>query len=100
MKRLSHAVRDRRLVESLVRLHSHFDFVAHAHQQEAPLGTVDRHLTNQLVERLRVQLLSDRTDSRFARLSLLQLLVELVLQIYNVDAGGRRRRNVLDPQLA
>lgn len=42
----AHAVRDRTLVEGLVRLDGHFDFIAHAHQQKAPLRTIYCHLAN------------------------------------------------------
>ena len=72
---LPHAVRDGAFVQGLVRLDRHLDLVTHPDQQEAALGAVDGHLSDDLVEGLRVQLLADRADSRLARLPFLQLLV-------------------------
>lgn len=83
----THSISDGTLVQSLECLYRHFYFVSHTHQQKAPLGAVNCNLPNYLVEALRVQLLSDGADSCFPCLPLLQLFVELILQIYNIQAG-------------
>ena len=53
-KGLPHAVRYGRLVEALVCGNRHLDFIANSHEEEATLSTVDRDLTNELIEALRV----------------------------------------------
>lgn len=68
-------------------------------EEQPPLGAVDGDLPDELIEALRIQLLPDGADARLARLPLLQLLVELLLEVDHVQARGRRARNVLHPQL-
>ena len=97
---LAHAVRDGRLVQRLVGLHGHLDLVADSHQQEASLGAVDGDLTDELIEALRVQLLANGADASLAGLSSLQGFVEAVLELNNIDAVSRRRRDVTDPESA
>mgnify|MGYP007004450388 FL=1 len=75
----THSVGDGTLVQSLERLYRHFYFVPHTHQQKASLGAVNCNLPNYLIEALRVQLFSDRADTRFPCLPLLQLFVEFIL---------------------
>lgn len=53
----------------------------------------------ELTKTLRVELLPDRADAGLPRLSLLQLLVQLLLQICDVQSGCRRARHVLHPEL-
>lgn len=57
------------------------------------------HLADELVEGLRVELLAHRAYPRLARLALLELAVEVLLEVDDVEAGGRRGRHVLHPQL-
>ena len=97
---LAHAVRNGRLVQRLVGLHSHLDLVADSHQQEASLGAVDGDLADELIEALRVQLLANGADASLAGLSSLQGFVEAVLELNNIDAVSRRRRDVTDPESA
>lgn len=97
LQRFPDSVGHAALIQRLIRLNRHLDLVFHAHEQESPLGTVDRRLPDELVERLRVELLAQGADSGLARLALLELLVELFLEVDHVEAGGRRGADVLDP---
>ena len=67
----------------------HANLVADAQEQEPALGAVDGDLADELVKDLRVELAADGADARLARLSLLQLCVELLLQVDDVQARGR-----------
>jgi uncharacterized membrane protein SirB2 len=49
---------------------------------------------------LRIKFLSDRADTCFSSLSLLQFLVKFILQIDNIYAGCRSWWYVLDPELS
>ena len=49
---LTHAESNWTLIQCLISLDCHFDFIANTHKQEATLGTVDRDLANQLIEAL------------------------------------------------
>jgi hypothetical protein len=53
-----------------------------------------------LTEALRVELFAHGTDARLARLALLQLVVELLLQSDDLEARGRSAGHVLHPQLS
>ena len=64
-----------------------------------PLGAVDGHLSDELVKALGVKLLSDWADARFPRLSQLQLLVQLLLQVDDVESRGGSGAHVLNPEL-
>lgn len=97
---LAHTVGNRGLVQSLVRQDRHFNFVANAHKQEASFCAVDGHLSDNFVKALGVEVFSDRADARFSGLALLQLLVELLLEDADVQAGGGDRTYVLEPQLS
>ena len=91
---LAHSISDRALVKRLVGLNGHLDFVARAHQKETAFSTVDRDLTDQLVEALRVKLLAHGADTGVARALLLDLVVKLVLKVHHVHFGCGLRRNV------
>ena len=56
-------------------------------------------MADDLVEGLRVQVLSNRADSGLTRLTLLELLVELLLKRANIEARRWRRGHVLEPEL-
>jgi len=72
---LAHAVSDRTLIERLVRLNCHLDFVPYPDEQEASFSTVNSDLPDKFVKRLRVQLLANRTNACFSCLSFLKSLV-------------------------
>ena len=99
LESLAHAVGNGAFIQGLVGLDGHFDFVAHAHQEESPLGTIYRRLSDQLIERLRVQLLSNRANSRLASLPLLQFLVQFFLKDDHIQSGRGDGRDVLHPKL-
>ena len=100
LESFAHAIGYGAFIEGLVGLNGHFDFIAHAHQEEASLCTIYRRLSNQLVERLRIQLLSNRANSRLPSLPLLQFLVQFFLQDYHIESGCWDRGDILDPELA
>ena len=95
---LAHAVSNGTLVERLIGLDGHLDFVTDTHQEEAALSAVDSDLADQLVEALAEELLTEGADARLAGHRALQRLVELVLQIDNVDLRGGLRRDVTHPE--
>ena len=66
---LAHSVRDGGLIQALIGLHCHLQFIANPHQKEATLSTVNRYLSDQFVEALRIKLLTNAADSSFPRLS-------------------------------
>ena len=53
-----------------------------------------------LTKGLRVELAAHRVDSRLARLALLQLGIEAVLEVEDVQSRRRRARHLLHPELA
>merc|ERR1719293_305105 len=99
LERLAHAEGDGGLVEALVGTDGPPDLVADAQQEQTALGADDGDLPDELVEALRVELLPDGAYARLASLSLLQPLVQVLLQIDHVRPGGRGARHVLHPQL-
>ena len=99
LESFAHAIGYRAFVEGLVGLNGHFDFVAHAHQEESSLCTIYRRLSDQLVERLRIQFLSNRANSRLPSLSLLQFLVQFFLQDDDIESCRWYGRDILDPEL-
>mmetsp|Transcript_134805 Transcript_134805/g.319539 ORF Transcript_134805/g.319539 Transcript_134805/m.319539 type:complete len:201 (-) Transcript_134805:21-623(-) len=96
---LAHAERDGGFVEALVSTNRHPNLVADAKKQQPSFSTDDGYLPDQLVEALRVQLLSNRANSRLARLALLQPFVEILLQVHHICARGRCAGHILYPQL-
>lgn len=94
-----HAVGNGALIQGLVGLNCHFNFISHPHEEEASLSAVDGYLADALVEGLTVKFFSDGANTSLSGLSLLQFLVELFLEDNNVESGGRDGRHVLDPKL-
>jgi len=95
---LAHTISNWALVQCLVRLDGHFDLISHSDQQEAPLSTVDRNLSDQLIEALGEKLLTEGADAGFAGLTVLNLSIKLLLQVENVDGCGGLGRNVTHEQ--
>ena len=85
---LTHAESNRTLIQCLICLDCHFDFIANTDQQEATFGTVDRDLANQLIETLGEELLTEWAETCLSRLAVLNLEVKLVLQVQHIDRGG------------
>lgn len=86
---LPHGEGERALVQGLIGLDGHVQLVAHPHQQDAPLGRVDGHLPDDLVEALVVQLLAYGADARVPGLAVDQLLVQQLLQGVDILPRGR-----------
>lgn len=99
MQRFPHSKCYRTFVECLVSLDCHLNLVSNSNQQEASLSAVNGYLSYELVEGLGIEFFSDQTDTRFTSLSLLQLLIQLILQINDINAGCRGGGDILDPQL-
>ena len=87
-------------VQSLIGHQRHLELVPDPQHEEASLHTVDGGLSDELVEALGVELPPDLADPRLPGLSLLQLLVQLLLQVHHVQPGGGGRADRLPPQLA
>jgi len=88
------------LVERLIGGDCHFYLVSNAKKDEAALGQVQRHLSNDFVEALREELLANGTDSTLSRLTLHELLVEHFSQAGDIDSASRLMTHVLNPVLA
>lgn len=73
--------------------------VADPDQQEPSLATVDGDLPDELIEALLKQLLAYGADSDFACLPLRQSLIELLLELDDLGAGGGGGEDGLDPEL-
>jgi hypothetical protein len=99
-KSLSHAVGNGTLVEGLIGLDCHLDFIAHTNQQETAFCTIDSDLTDQFVKALGVKLLTDWADTGLTSLALLELVFKFRLKMHNVELSGGRWENILDPKLA
>eukprot|EP00446_Apocalathium_sp_SHHI-4_P043663 CAMPEP_0177338404 /NCGR_PEP_ID=MMETSP0368-20130122/24847_1 /TAXON_ID=447022 ORGANISM="Scrippsiella hangoei-like, Strain SHHI-4" /NCGR_SAMPLE_ID=MMETSP0368 /ASSEMBLY_ACC=CAM_ASM_000363 /LENGTH=147 /DNA_ID=CAMNT_0018799413 /DNA_START=95 /DNA_END=535 /DNA_ORIENTATION=+ len=65
---LARAEGDAALVQRLVRGDGHANLVPHPEEEQTSFGAIDRHLADELVEALGVQLLAHRADARFAGL--------------------------------
>mmetsp|Transcript_58236 Transcript_58236/g.167068 ORF Transcript_58236/g.167068 Transcript_58236/m.167068 type:complete len:227 (+) Transcript_58236:91-771(+) len=83
------------LVERLVRSDRHPNLISHPQQQQAPLGAVDRHLPDELVEALRVELLAHGANAGLPGLPLHEPLVQRLLELNDVQARGRRIAHIL-----
>lgn len=85
---LPHSISNRRFIKCLVGLNCltkrakyHSNLVSDSNQEESSFGAVNGNLSDQLIEALRVELLSNGTDSCLSGLSLLQSLVQLLLEV-------------------
>ena len=71
--------RDGAVVERLVRVDRHSNLIADAHQEQASFRAIDRNLSNQLVERLRVDVLPHGANTGLTRLAFDQKLIHRFL---------------------
>ncbi len=83
---LPHTESNAALVQSLVGRYRHADLVPHPEKEKPSLRTIDGYLPDQLVEALRVELLSDGADASFTSLPLLKFLIQILLQINNIQS--------------
>ena len=97
-ERLAHSISNRTFVKSLIGLDGHLNFIADSNKQEAALCTVDSDLTDQFVEALGEELLTEWADSGFTGLASLNRGVQVILQVDHVDLSGGLGRNVTDPE--
>jgi hypothetical protein len=73
---LSHGKSHRALVQGLVGGNCHFDFITHSQQEKPSLGLTQSYLTDDLIEALGKQFLTNRADAAFSSLALHELLVK------------------------
>ena len=85
---LSHTVGDGALVKSLVGLDGHLNLVTNTHQQETTLSTVDRDLSDKLIEALGEKFFTEWANTGLSGLSFLNGGIKLILEIDNVDLSG------------
>ena len=69
-------------------------------EQEASLSAVDGDLTDDFVEALVEEFLTDGTKSYFSSHFVDKFFVEFLVELDDFDLGGRRRENGLDPELS
>ena len=62
----------------------HLVLVTDTHEQETALGTVDSDLTDQLVEYLFEEIFANLTDTMLSGVLLVEGILQLLLQVYNV----------------
>ena len=97
---LSHGESNELLIESLVGSDSHFDFVSDSEQQESTLGLIEGDLTDDLVEALAEELLTNGADSGLSCLSLHQLLIKELSEASDINSGCLLVAHVLNVVLA
>ena len=68
-------------VEGLVACKGHFEVVSDSHQQNASLRKIHTRLSDNLIEKLVMQLFSDGANTTFPCLLLIELQVEDLLKI-------------------
>ena len=71
LKSFSHTISYGTFIQGLVSLNCHFDFISNTNKQETSLSTVYCNLSNDFIKRLRIEFLSDRTNTCLSGLSLL-----------------------------
>ena len=95
-----HGESDRALVQGLVSGDGHLDLIADSQEEEATLGLVKGHLSDDLVEALREELLADGADATLAGLTLHKLLIELLTEACDINTGRLLVRDVGDVMLS
>mmetsp|Transcript_21082 Transcript_21082/g.46400 ORF Transcript_21082/g.46400 Transcript_21082/m.46400 type:complete len:236 (-) Transcript_21082:82-789(-) len=96
---LAHSKCDGRLVEALIRANRHPDFISDSQQQQSTFRTNDGDLSDEFIEALRIQFLTDGTNASLTSLSLLQPFVKVLLQVHNICTCGWCARYILHPKL-
>jgi hypothetical protein len=84
---LSHGESDRALIEGLVSGDGHLDLIANSQEEEATFGLVEGHLSDDLIEALREELLSNGADAALTGLTLHKLLIELLTEACNINTS-------------
>ena len=97
---LPHGESDRALVQGLVSSDGHLDLVADSQEEEATLGLIQGHLSDDLVEAPREELLAHRADATLAGLTLHKLLIELLTEACDINTGRLLVGDVRDVMLS
>ena len=88
------------MIECLVGSDGHHNLVSDTQEKEAALRQVESHLTDDLIEALREELLTHWADSTLSGLALHELLIEHLTKAGHIDSRSWLVTNVLDPMLA
>jgi hypothetical protein len=72
---LSHSVGNGALVQGLVSLNSHLNFISYSDKKESSFGAIDGDLSDQLIEALGVEFFSDWADTSVSGLSALEFVI-------------------------
>ena len=74
-KSFSHSIGNWTLIQGLVSLNSHLNFISNSDEKESSFSTVNGNLSDQLIKALRIKLLSDWTDTCISCLSWLKFMI-------------------------
>ena len=85
---LPHGEGDSALVQSLICSVSQLDIISDSQEEQAPLRLIKRHLSDNLIEALLEQFLTDGAEPGLTRLPLEQLLVEHLTEPGHIDTTG------------
>jgi len=97
---LPHGESDRALVQGLVSGDGHLDLIADSQEEEAALGLIQGHLSDDLVKALREELLAHGADATLAGLTLHKLLIELLTEACDINTGRLLVGDVRDVMLS
>ena len=97
---LPHGESDGALVQGLVSGDGHLDLIADSQEEEAALGLIQGHLSDDLVEALREELLAHGADATLAGLTLHKLLIELLSEACDIYTRRLLVRDVGDVMLS
>ena len=88
------------LVESLIGCDSHHDLVTNTKEEQSALGQVESDLTDDLIEALGEELLTDGADATLSGLTLHKLLIKHFSQSGDIDSRGGLMTHILNPVFA
>lgn len=96
----AHGKCHRTLVESLVGGNSHFDFITDTEEEKSALWQIQSDLTDDLIETLGEELLTDWANTTLTSLSLHKFLVEHLSKSGYINSGSWLMTNILNVMLS